>query len=268
MNLSEKKASSRSDENMPAIFAGHGNPMFAISDNRYSRTWRAIGEKLPRPRAILAISAHWTTEGKVAVTDMDHPRTIHDFGGFPEALYTQEYPAPGDPVLAKEICTRVQSPLIECDDAWGLDHGTWTILMHLFPKADIPVVQLSLDLNQPPQFHFDLGRALCPLRKKGILIFGSGNITHNLSKLHPGGEPAGWALAFDEKVKQGIDTRDDESLIQAKESDKLYQIAHPTDEHYLPLLYILAQRGADDTVTYFNDDIDLGTLSMRSFLLS
>ncbi|VAX29968.1 hypothetical protein MNBD_NITROSPIRAE01-2078 [hydrothermal vent metagenome] len=261
LNLQPNKA-------MPAIFVGHGNPMLAISDNRYSRKWKALGKTLPRPKAILSISAHWTTPGRVAVTGMDQPRTIHDFSGFPDTLYAQQYPAPGDPELAKEICTLIQSPAIECDAAWGLDHGTWTVLMHLFPKADIPVVQLSLDLNQDPQFHFDLGKALSSLREKGVLIFGSGNVTHNLSQLKPSAASVDWAVSFDEKIKGWIDSRDDQSLINAKKTDDLYRMAHPTDEHYLPLLYILAQRSKGDVLRYFNADFDLGTLSMRSFILS
>lgn len=263
----EKKCIHSRGEIMPAIFVGHGNPMLVLSENRYTRQWKALGEQLPRPKAILSISAHWTTPGQVAVTGMAHPQTIHDFGGFPEALYKQNYPAPGDPMFAKEICALVHTTPISCSQDWGLDHGTWTVLMHLFPKADVPVVQLSLDLNQPPQFHFDLGKALSPLRKDGVLIFGSGNVCHNLSKLDVGGASADWAVAFDEQVKLAIDTLNHPSLIMNKETNDLYGMAHPTDEHYLPLLYLLAQRDREDVLTYFNADFDLGTISMRSFML-
>ncbi len=268
MGSSDKTAVYQSGAIMPAIFAGHGNPMLAISDNRYSRQWQVLGESLPKPKAILSISAHWTTPGAVAVTAMPHPRTIHDFGGFPKTLYQQQYPAPGDPELAKEICQMVQPVKITEDHDWGLDHGTWTILMHLFPKADVPVLQLSLDINQDPQFHYELGKALSSLRRKGVLIFGSGNITHNLSELDSGGAAADWAVSFDETTKQAIDSGDYQSLIQNKTHHAHYQMAHPSDEHYLPLLYLIAQKHDGDTLRYFNADFDLGTLSMRSFILS
>ncbi|NOY85639.1 MAG: 4,5-DOPA dioxygenase extradiol [Nitrospirae bacterium] len=253
---------------MPAIFIGHGNPMLAMSDNPYSRAWRKLGESLPRPRAILSISAHWTTPGAVAVTAMAQPRTIHDFGGFPKRLYEQQYTAPGDPDLALEISRDMASAHIKLDHDWGLDHGSWTVLMHLFPKADIPVLQLSLDIDQDPQFHFDLGRTLSSLREKGILILGSGNMTHNLSQLSPGERPTKWALSFDEDLKQAIDAEEDQKLVHCKEENALYTMAHPSDEHYLPLLYLIAQRKTGDTLRYFNADFDLSTISMRSFILS
>ncbi len=199
---------------------------------------------------------------------MPYPRTIHDFGGFPETLYKQHYPAPGDPELAKEICQTIQSFKITEDSDWGLDHGTWTVLMHFFPKADVPVLQLSLDLSPGPQFHFDLGKELSVLRRKGILILGSGNITHNLSKLEPDAPPASWAVSFDETIREAIDNKDDQSLIKNKENNDLYRMAHPSDEHYLPLLYLIAQRMDGDELQYFNADFDLSTLSMRSFILS
>jgi len=268
MTAPDQFVSSHKDEIMPAIFVGHGNPMLAISENRYSQTWRVLGKTLPQPRAILSISAHWTTPGQVCVTGMAHPQTIHDFSGFPEALYAQHYPAPGAPTIAKEICALIPSPQIICSQDWGLDHGTWTVLMHLFPKAEIPVMQLSLDLNQGPEFHYQLGKALLPLRRKGILILGSGSVTHNLSQLDPGGAAAPWAASFDQTIKQWIDMRNDHALINNKKTNDLYRRAHPTDEHYLPLLYLIAQRDKAETLRYFNADFDLGTISMRSFILA
>lgn len=268
MGYSKQHRDLQSGRMMPAIFIGHGNPMLAISDNPYSRAWQELGQSLPRPRAILSISAHWTTPGSVAVTAMAQPRTIHDFGGFPKRLYEKQYTAPGDPDLALEISREMASAHIKLDHDWGLDHGSWTVLMHLFPKADIPVLQLSLDIDQDPQFHFDLGRTLSSLREKGILILGSGNMTHNLSELSPGERPTKWALSFDEDLKRAIDAEEDQKLVHCKEENALYAMAHPSDEHYLPLLYLIAQRKTGDTLRYFNADFDLSTISMRSFILS
>ncbi len=253
---------------MPALFVGHGNPMLAISENHYTRTWQALGERLPKPKAILSVSAHWTRPGSVQVTAMENPKTIHDFGGFPQALYEQRYPAPGAPEWAKAVCETVQMTQITPNQDWGLDHGTWTVLKYVFPKADIPVFQLSLDISQPPQFHFNLGKALSPLREKGVLILGSGNVTHNLAKMSLGGSTPDWASAFDQNLKNKIDARDYDGIVALKNQNPFYQINHPSDEHFLPILYVLAQNQGHQHLTYFNDDFDLGSISMRSFLIA
>lgn len=252
-------------QTMPAVFFGHGNPMNALQDNAYTRGWAALGAALPRPRAVLAISAHWYLPATL-VTGMETPRTIHDFGGFPAELYRVLYPAPGDPALARRV--QELDPLsIGSDLRWGLDHGTWAVLCHVFPNADIPIVQLSIDESQPPAFHYELGRRLAPLRDEGILIAGSGNLVHNLHTYAWGRhavEPFEWAVRFEERVRRALRDGDDLTLVdyEALGSDALLSV--PTPEHYLPLLYVLGARKAGERLGYPIEGVDGGSISMLS----
>lgn len=252
---------------MPAIFFGHGNPMNAIADNAYARKWNAVGRGLRRPKAVLVISAHWYVE-YTAVTAMDAPRTIHDFGGFPRELFEVSYPAPGDPALAERIRDLLApvSPVI-LDAEWGLDHGAWSVLAHLFPAADVPVVQLSIDETKPPQFHFDLAKRLAPLREEDVLILGSGNIVHNLHAYawgrHPA-EPFEWARRFDARVRELLLARDDAPLVDYESLGRDALLSAPTPDHYLPLLYVLGVRRDEDTITFPIEGIDGGSVSMLS----
>jgi 4,5-DOPA dioxygenase extradiol len=254
-------------ERMPMLFVGHGNPMNAIVENSFSKTWKEIGKKIGQPKAILSISAHWLTRGKTMVTAMQRPKTIHDFGGFPDELFAQQYPAPGSPDLAKETIAMVQKTHVEADESWGLDHGTWSVLLPMFPKADIPVFQISIDYNKPPQFHFELAQELKKLREKGVLIMGSGNIVHNLRKMNMSGQTYDWAIEFDSKMKSYIDERNFQGVINFQKLGQLAQIAHPTYDHFLPLIYSLGLIEKDDEIHYFNDSFDLGSVSMRSLLV-
>ena len=255
-----------SRETMPVLFVGHGSPMNAIEDNRFSRTWVEIGEKLPRPRAILSISAHWQTAG-TAVTAMDHPATLYDFYGFPKPLYEKTYPAPGSPDLARRISAEVADPAISLDFSWGLDHGTWSVLCHVFPEVDIPVVQLSLDFNQPPDVHYRLGRALGGLRRQGILVIGSGNMVHNLGLVRWQDDAFDWALETDARMAQLIEAGDHQALIDYPAAGEHGRKAIPTNEHFLPLLYVLAMRASGDRLSFFCDAVTLGSISMRSLML-
>lgn len=249
---------------MPVLFVGHGNPMNAISDNEYVRGWHNVGATLPKPRAILCISAHWQTAG-TAVTAMEQPRTIHDFGGFPRELYQVHYPAPGSPQIAQETKESIEKAIVQLDEEWGLDHGCWSVVMHLFPNADIPVIQLSLDYTKPAQWHYDLAQELSALRRKGILIIGSGNIVHNLGMLAWGQEGGfDWAVTANENVKKLITEHADKKLINYETLGREMQLAVPTPEHYLPLLYALALREDKDAITLFNDKTELGSVSMTS----
>ncbi|MCX6230301.1 MAG: 4,5-DOPA dioxygenase extradiol [Bacteroidetes bacterium] len=254
-------------EKMPLLFLGHGSPMNAIEENEFVTGWRDIGKTLPKPNAILCISAHWETKGSF-VTAMDKPRTIHDFGGFPKELFDVQYPAPGSTELAKETKTMVHKTILGLDDKWGLDHGCWSVISRLYPKADIPVIQLSLDYSQPPQYHYDLAKELVSLRKKGILIVGSGNIVHNLSmvaweKLNDT-YAYDWATEANEKIKSFILTNDHKSLINYQSLGKSVNMAIPTAEHYLPLLYTLALKEENEKITLFNDKAVAGSLTMTS----
>jgi 4,5-DOPA dioxygenase extradiol len=253
---------------MPAIFVGHGSPMNAILDNDYSRAWQVLGESLPTPRAILCISAHWMTRGATLAHIGGRPRTIHDFGGFPAALYAQQYPAPGAPDVAQATIELLQSHHAAPDAEWGLDHGAWSVLIRMFPKADIPVFQLSLDLGKAPGAHGDLARELRPLREKGVLIIGSGNVVHNLMALSPGAPPYDWAQDFDARAAQAISDRDVDAVATAGAAGRLARLAHPTPEHFLPLLYPLAVADDRDELSFFNTSFDLGSISMRSFVLA
>ena len=253
---------------MPALFVGHGNPMNAIEDNAYSRVWAEIGANLPRPQAILCVSAHWMTRGGSLAHVGAKPKTIHDFGGFPRELYRQQYPAPGAPEAAQATIDLVRATHVEPDEQWGLDHGAWSVLIRMFPKADIPVFQLSLDLARSPRDHLALARELKPLRERGVLILGSGNLVHNLMALNPGAPPYDWALAFDETAKARIDARDGGGLADALTGSREARLAHPTAEHFLPALYPLGVADEADKLGFFSESFDLGSISMRSFLLS
>lgn len=255
------------DKKMPVVFVGHGNPMNAIEDNEFSRAWKQIGKQLPKPNAILCVSAHWETRGTL-VTGMDKPKTIHDFGGFPRALFEYQYPAPGSPELAKLTKETVKRALVELDkDAWGLDHGTWSVLTRMFPNADIPVVQLSLDRSQGPEYHYALGKELRALRNKGVLIVGSGNMVHNLRIAVFEDKAYDWALEFDQTAKQLMEAGDHQALVHYKNLGQAAQLAIPTNEHYLPLLYILSLQDKGEQVHFFADKVTAGSLSMRSVLI-
>jgi 4,5-DOPA dioxygenase extradiol len=255
-------------EQMPVLFLGHGSPMNAIEDNEFSRKWEEIGKTLPKPEAVLCISAHWETRGTF-VTAMLKPATIHDFGGFPQTLFDVQYPAPGSPILAagtKNIITKTEVGL---DEKWGLDHGCWSVVRHLYPKADIPVIQMSLDYYQTPQYHYDIAKELATLRKKGVLIIGSGNMVHNLgmlawAKLNSEEYGYDWAIEANEKMKKNILSDDHNQLINYKSQSKAYNMAIPTPEHYLPLLYALALKEKNEKLILFNDKIVAGSLSMTS----
>lgn len=253
-------------ETMPLLFIGHGNPMNAIEDNKYSRGWKEIASKLPKPKAILCVSAHWETSGTF-VTAMKSPRTIHDFGGFPQALFDAQYPAPGSPEVAQETAKEVKTTTIGLDEKWGLDHGTWSVLLPMYPKADIPVLQLSLDYTKPPSYHFELAGELAKLRERGVLIVGSGNIVHNLRMVNWDGMPYDWAIEFDELVKSQIIKRDYKLLIEYEKLGNAAKLSIPTNEHYLPMLYTLGLAGTNEEVFFFNESIDLGSASMRSFVV-
>ena len=250
---------------MPALFLAHGNPMNTLADNRYTRCWRDLGETLPRPKAILAVSAHWMTHG-LAVTAMAEPRTIHDFGGFPQALFDVRYPAHGDPALAERLQALLQPASAAADRSWGLDHGVWSLLLHMYPAADIPVVQLSLDRGLSAAGQIALGRKLAPLRDEGVLLLGSGNVVHNLSVLRwdDAAFAYGWATRFEHSVKEHVMRHEDAPLVDYEHLDSEARLAVPTSEHYLPLLTILGARHDDDQVSFPIEGIDMGSLSMLS----
>jgi len=256
-------------ERMPVMFIGHGSPMNAIDDNIYHRSWQALGKKLPRPQAILSVSAHWITSG-TKVTAMSHPKTIHDFGGFPKKLFEQEYPAPGSPELAKLTKELVTCSHIQTDDSWGLDHGTWSVLLPMYPAADIPVYQLSLDYDQPPTYHYEIGKQLSKLRDKGVLIIGSGNLVHNLRDIDwsGGGKVYDWAREFDSKFTEWMDKGDHASILNyQKILGHTATMAHPTYDHLLPLFYVLGLQQKNEKITYFNDQFDMASISMRSMVI-
>ena len=250
---------------MPAIFFGHGNPMNAVQYNEYTQAWSAIGKMFPRPRAVLAISAHWYVP-EVAATAMQVPRTIHDFGGFPPELYRVQYPAPGDPELVEQIA-RLLSPLaVRRDHEWGLDHGTWSVRCHVFPDADV-VVQLSIDETQPPRFHYDIGKRLAELRDDAVLIVGSGNLIHNLHAYAWGRHSAqafDWALKFEEEARCYLQRGNVEPLIDYESLGPHAALSIPTPDHYLPLLYVIAMRGDNEEITFPIEGMDGGSISMLS----
>ncbi|HZI86824.1 MAG TPA: 4,5-DOPA dioxygenase extradiol [Pyrinomonadaceae bacterium] len=249
---------------MPGIFFGHGNPMNALADNAYTKGWASIGKSLERPDAVLCISAHWSLS-ETAVTAMESPRTIHDFGGFPPELYKVQYRAPGAPQLAARVKSLLAPLSVELDQGWGLDHGTWSVLCHVFPHADIPVVQLSIDETRPPDFHYKIGKVLAPLRDEGILIIGSGNIIHNLHTYAWGRhevKPFDWAVRFETLVRNLLLKGDDGPLVSYESLGRDALLAAPTPDHYLPLLYVLGLRRPGDQITFPVEGFDGGSISM------
>lgn len=253
-------------EILPAIFFGHGNPMNAVLKNDYTEGWRRIGETTPRPRAILSISAHWYVP-QTGVTISSAPRTIHDFGGFPGELYRVRYPAPGDPELARRVREMLAPLPVALDDSWGLDHGTWSVLLHAYPAADIPVVQLSIDESQPPAFHFEIGRRLAPLRGEGVLLMGSGNLVHNLHAYAWGRhmpEPFDWAVHFESRAKDLLLSGETRPLIEYETLGREALLSIPTPDHYLPLLYVIGARQRGDPVAFPVEGVDGGSISMLS----
>ena len=249
---------------LPTLFIGHGNPLNALATNRYTEGWRRIGAELPRPKAVLAISAHWYT-GATAVTAEANPRTIHDFGGFPPELYQVQYPAPGDPKLAEEVQQLLRPLDVPLDPSWGLDHGTWSVLTHVYPHADIPVIQLSIDETRPASFHFDLGQRLAPLRSEGVLIIGSGNLVHNLHAYawgrHPR-EPYDWAIRFEQAAKEMMLAGDFAPLVAYESLGKDAALSIPTPDHYLPLLYVLGAAEPGEPIRFPIEGVDGGSISM------
>jgi 4,5-DOPA dioxygenase extradiol len=256
------------DGKMPVLFIGHGSPMNGIEDNLFSKTWVKLGTEIPKPKAVLVVSAHWLTNG-THITAMEAPKTIHDFGGFPQALFDVQYPAPGSPELALETSKLITSTSVGLDHDWGLDHGTWTVVRHMYPNADIPVLQLSIDYSKPPQYHYDLAKELAALRKKGVLIIGSGNMVHNLrmvawDKLDEPEFGYDWAQEINQVFKEKIVAGDVQSLIQYERLGSAAQLAIPTPDHYYPLLYTLGLQDKTDAIDFFNDKAVGGSLTMTS----
>ncbi|KAA8999273.1 4,5-DOPA dioxygenase extradiol [Affinibrenneria salicis] len=251
---------------MPALFLGHGSPMNVLEDNQYTQAWRQLGDTLPRPRAILAVSAHWYTRG-TAVTAMDKPRTIHDFGGFPQALFDTQYPAPGSPELAARVQALLAPvPVIADRSEWGLDHGSWGVLIKMYPQADIPVVQLSVDGTQPAEYHYRLGQKLAALRDEGVMIVASGNVVHNLRmvKWDGGGEPYPWAVSFNQFVRDNLSYRGDAHPLVDFMRHEGAALSNPTPDHYLPLLYVLGSWNGTEAIGVPVEGIEMGSLSMLS----
>lgn len=252
---------------MPLLFLGHGSPMNAIEDNEFVASFQKLGKDIERPSAILVISAHWETRGTF-VTAMEHPATIHDFGGFPQALFDVQYPAPGSPELAVATQQLVSHTDVQLDDKWGLDHGSWSVVKHLYPQADVPVIQMSIDYTQPASYHYELAKELAKLRHKGVLIIGSGNIVHNLRMVswqHLNSNYGfDWAIEANNKMKAFILDGNHQALIDFRKQGKAFDLAIPTPEHYLPLIYSLALQDKQDEVMLFNDSPVGGSLSMTS----
>ncbi|MDP1620853.1 MAG: 4,5-DOPA dioxygenase extradiol [Bacteroidales bacterium] len=250
---------------MPLLFIGHGSPMNALDTNEFTSYWRTLAENIEKPDAIICISAHWETDGSL-VTSMAQPKTIHDFGGFPQRLFNVQYPAPGSPELAKEIQNMVSGTEVGLDDRWGLDHGAWSVIRQMYPDATVPVVQMSLDYNQSAQSQYDLAKDLAPLRNKGVLIVGSGNIIHNLRTINWSMQGNGfdWALEANDLFKKLIVKNEHRQLINYRKLGAAADMAIPTPEHYLPLLYVLALKKEDEAVTFFNDKTVMGSVSMTS----
>lgn len=258
-------------ETMPLLFLGHGSPMNALADNTFTRGFREVSKQIGKPRAILCISAHWETRGTY-ITAMDKPQTIHDFGGFPPALYQVQYPAPGSPELAKETKALVDTTEIQLTDDWGLDHGAWSVIKHLYPEADVPVVEMSIDFTRNPQYHFELGHALAALRRKGVLIIGSGNLVHNLrmvawNLLDTPGYAYDWAEEARTKMNDWILTGNHQPLVDYQKQGRAMQLAIPTPDHFLPLLYVLGLQNKQDQVELFNDQPLAGSLTMTSVMI-
>ncbi len=253
---------------MPVLFIGHGSPMHAIEDSAYAQSWGEMGASLPAPTAILVVSAHWMTRGVSLVHVGRKPRTIHDFGGFPRALHEVQYPAPGAPDAAALTLDLLRDHHAEADEQWGLDHGAWCVLLRMFPKADLPVYQLSIDLSRSFKDHLALAKELRALRRRGVLIVGSGNIVHNLPAMRYGIDAYDWAREFDGRIAEAITRHDYAALAEIDPRDPLTRVAHPTVEHLLPLLYALGAAEETDTPHFFAEGFDLGSISMRSVLLA
>jgi 4,5-DOPA dioxygenase extradiol len=267
-DLSRLTSSFVSTAQMPVLFVGHGSPMNAIEENEFVKGWREIRKTLPKPTAILCVSAHWETNGTF-VTAMENPRTIHDFGGFPRELSEVQYLPPGSPELAEEARNIISRTTVGLDNKWGLDHGCWSVIKQMYPAADIPVIQMSIDYTQPALYHYELARELSPLRKKGILIMGSGNMVHNLrlidwNKMIEPEFGYDWAIEANERMKTFILSNDHKPLIYYRSQGKSFDLAIPTPEHFLPLIYALALKEEDDKVEMFNDKPVMGSLTMTS----
>ncbi|GGZ38589.1 dioxygenase [Echinicola pacifica] len=273
--MNDLKAFKRFTENlketgqrMPVLFVGHGSPMNGIEDNNFTDYWKQLGREIPQPVAVLVVSAHWLGRG-TKITAMDFPRTIHDFGGFPQQLFEVQYPAPGIPGLAKEIAESISSTSVGLDHEWGLDHGTWTVLRHMYPKAEIPVLQLSIDYYQSPRYHYELAQELTHLRRKGVLIIGSGNMVHNLGmiawdKIKEPEFGYDWAIEMNDTFKHLIREGDHRALVNFHTLGKAAQLAIPSPDHYLPLLYTLGMKDPGEETTFFNDKVLGGSLTMTS----
>ncbi len=256
------------DDKLPVLFIGHGSPMNGIEDNEFSRTWAKFGKEIPKPKAVLVISAHWLTSGTL-VTAMEKPKTIHDFGGFPKELFDVQYPAPGNPELALETSKLITTTNVGLDHDWGLDHGTWTVVRHMYPDANIPVLQMSIDYNKPASYHYELSKQLEKLRKKGVLIIGSGNMVHNLrmvawDKLNEPEYGYDWANEINQTFKEKILSHSHNDLMNYEKLGSAAKLAIPTPDHYFPLIYTLGLQGKDDEVNFFNDKAVGGSLTMTS----
>lgn len=252
-----------SDTKLPVLFVGHGSPANAVEDNEFSRAWTDAANSIPRPGAVLCVSAHWETKG-TQVTASERPGTIHDFYGFPRPLYEVSYPAPGAPELARRVSETVRGAKVRLDPDRGLDHGAWSVLRRMFPGADIPVVQLSLDREKPPAFHYELGKELAVLRREGVLIVGSGNIVHNLGKIVREDKAYDWAVEFDETVKRLILSQEHDAIVEYPDLGRAARLSVPTNEHFLPLLYVLGLQEKGEEIRYFAEKVTLGSISMRS----
>jgi len=266
--INRMRFSGENTPRMPVLFIGHGSPMNAIEENEFVQGWRDLGKSLPHPKAILCVSAHWETRGTY-VTAMSNPKTIHDFGGFPKALYEVEYPAPGSPELANETKHSITKTTVGLDEKWGLDHGAWSVIRRMYPEADVPVIEMSLDYGLSPQSHFEFAKELSALRNKGVLIIGSGNMVHNLrmvawDKMYEPEYGFDWAIQANEKFKQLIQSGNHKELIHYTSLGREVQLAVPTPDHYLPLLYALALKQENEAVSFFNDKPVMGSLTMTS----
>ena len=250
----------------PLLFIGHGSPMNGIEDNAFSANWENLGKQMPVPKAVLCVSAHWFTPGTY-ITAMENPQTIHDFGGFPKALFDVQYPARGNPALAKETASLIKKTQVGLDHEWGLDHGSWTVIRRMYPQANIPILQLSIDYRKGPQYHYALAKELAGLRKKGVLILGSGNMVHNLRIINWQLPEAGydWAVEINEKFKQLISDNNHAPLINYESLGQAAKLSIPTPEHYLPMLYILGLKEEKEQISFFNDKTVMGSVSMTSF---
>ena len=276
MNLNElnkiTQSGNSTDDKMPVLFLGHGSPMNAIEENEFVQGFRKVAKEIPVPAAVLCISAHWETKGTF-VTAMEKPKTIHDFSGFPEELYEVQYPAQGSPDLAKETKGIIRKTDVGLDVNWGLDHGAWSVIKHMYPDANVPVIEMSLDYNKSSQYHYELAKELAPFRKKGLLIVGSGNMVHNLrlidwNRWNETNYGYDWALTASEEMKKSILSNDHNHLINIKSQGKEFDLAIPTPEHYLPLLYALALKGDNEKVSFFNDKAVGGSLTMTSLKIA